>query len=61
MSEHHDPSTVLNAGADQLPYRIAVLCYLEDLDGRLLMLHRRKEPNAGMHSPIGGKLEISIG
>jgi len=61
MPEHPDPSTVLNAGTNQLPYRIAVLCYLEDPSGRLLMLHRRKEPNAGMHSPIGGKLEIGIG
>lgn len=44
-----------------LPYRIAVLCYLYDADGRVLMLHRRKSPNAGMYSPIGGKLEVGIG
>ena len=61
MSQPLDPSTVLNADANQLPYRIAVLCYLEDPDGRLLMLHRRKQPNADMYSPIGGKLEIGIG
>ncbi len=44
-----------------LPYRVAVLVYLWDADGRLLLLHRRKMPNAGMHSPIGGKVEISVG
>ncbi len=44
-----------------LPYRIAVLCYLYDHDGRLLLLHRNKAPNAGQYSPIGGKLEAAIG
>tara|TARA_B100000959_G_scaffold287258_1_gene370529 strand:- start:5643 stop:6176 length:534 start_codon:yes stop_codon:yes gene_type:complete len=44
-----------------LPYKIAVLCYLYDEDDRLLLLHRTKEPNAGLYSPIGGKLEAKIG
>jgi 8-oxo-dGTP diphosphatase len=44
-----------------LPYKIAVLCYLYDADGHVLMLHRRKQPNAGMYSPIGGKLEVAQG
>lgn len=44
-----------------MPYKIAVLCYLYDEDGRVLMLHRRKQPNAGMYSPIGGKLDIASG
>ena len=44
-----------------LPYKIAVLCYLYDAGGHVLMLHRRKQPNMGMYSPIGGKLEITIG
>ena len=44
-----------------LPYRIAVLCYLRDGDGRLLMLHRSKAPNQGRYSPIGGKLEVGEG
>lgn len=43
------------------PYRIAVLCYLYDADGRVLMLHRLRDPNAGMYSPIGGKLETGEG
>ncbi|MCH2145560.1 MAG: NUDIX domain-containing protein [Phycisphaerales bacterium] len=45
----------------EVPYRIAVLCYLKDASGRVLLLHRRKEPNAGLYSPIGGKLEVSTG
>lgn len=44
-----------------LPYRVAVLCYLHDPDGRVLLLHRAKNPNAGMYSPIGGKLETECG
>lgn len=44
-----------------LPYRIAVLCYLYDEDGRLLLLHRRKQPNIDMYSPVGGKLEAARG
>jgi 8-oxo-dGTP diphosphatase len=44
-----------------LPYKIAVLCYLYDEDGCLLLLHRNKAPNAGMYSPIGGKLEMAEG
>ncbi|MHC4427886.1 MAG: NUDIX hydrolase [Planctomycetota bacterium] len=45
----------------ELPYRIAVLCYLYDGDGHVLLLHRRKEPNSGMYSPVGGKLDVSRG
>ncbi len=44
-----------------IPYKIAVLCYLYDAQDRLLLLHRKKDPNCGMYSPIGGKLETSIG
>lgn len=44
-----------------LPYKIAVLCYLYDDQGHVLMLHRNKQPNAGMYSPIGGKLEVTRG
>lgn len=44
-----------------LPYKIAVLCYLYDHDGRVLLLHRNKAPNAGMYSPIGGKLDVEEG
>lgn len=47
--------------APNLPYRIAVLVYLYDEQNRLLMLHRRKPPNPGMYSPIGGKVEFHRG
>ena len=50
-----------NYSIANLPYRIAVLCYLYDQDDRLLLLHRNKEPNVGCYSPIGGKLEALIG
>lgn len=51
----------VSAGRSNLPYRIAVLCYLHDQGGRQLMLLRSKNPNAGMYSPIGGKLDIDSG
>ena len=44
-----------------LPYKIACLCDLRDKDGRILLLHRRKAPNQGMYSPIGGKLDVELG
>jgi len=47
--------------SEGLPYTIAVLCYLFDHEGRLLLLHRHKEPNKGLYSPIGGKLDQTIG
>lgn len=60
QSPAHVESDV-SGGRSDLPYRIAVLCYLRDKDGRQLMLHRLKNPNAGMYSPIGGKLDIHTG
>jgi len=51
-----DPHDVIH-----LPYRIAVLCYLYNERGELLLLHRKKEPNTHMYSPIGGKLEAQLG
>lgn len=44
-----------------IPYKIAVLCYLYDEWGRLLLLHRAQEPNKGLYSPIGGKLDMASG
>lgn len=38
-----------------------MLCYLYDTSDRVLILHRRKSPNKGMYSPIGGKLEVTCG
>lgn len=44
-----------------LPYKIAVLCYLFDAEGRMLLIHRRNEPNKDRFSPIGGKLHMDQG
>lgn len=45
----------------RFPYKIAVLCDLRDADGRVLLLHRAKDPNKGLYSPIGGKLDTHTG
>lgn len=44
-----------------LPYRIAVLVFIEDNSGRQLLMLRAKPPNQGIWSPIGGKLETGLG
>ncbi len=44
-----------------LPYRIAVLCYLFNERGQVLLLHRRRPPNKDLFSPVGGKLEMDRG
>ena len=44
-----------------LPYKIACLCDLRDEQGRILLLHRKRSPNQGLCSPIGGKLEMETG
>lgn len=44
-----------------LPYKIAVLVFLENSAGDQLLLLRAKPPNLGVWSPIGGKLEMASG
>lgn len=44
-----------------LPFKISVLVFMHAADGRLLMIKRRKAPNLGCWSPIGGKLEMATG
>ena len=44
-----------------LPYKIAVLVYVFNNAGALLLLHRFRAPNRNLYSPIGGKLEQAIG
>ena len=53
--------SMMAAMSDELPYKIAVLCYLFDERDRVLLLHRCKPPNQDLYSPIGGKLEQAIG
>lgn len=45
----------------QLPYKIAVLVYVFNDEGQMLVLHRLKAPNQNLYSPIGGKLEMTVG
>jgi 8-oxo-dGTP diphosphatase len=58
-SDEHALSVAKDEG--RLPYRIAVLCYLYDGDGHVLLVHRKQNPNIGMYSPVGGKLDIASG
>ncbi len=44
-----------------IPYKIAVLVFLENAAGEQLLLLRAKPPNLGIWSPIGGKLETATG
>lgn len=46
---------------NQRPFKISVLVFVRDRQGRFLLLQRAREPNKGMWSPIGGKLEMAIG
>ena len=49
------------SGPEPLPYKLACLCDLRDAEGRVLLLRRNKEPNKGLCSPIGGKLDMHTG
>lgn len=52
---------VASSGPSGHPYKIAVLCDLRDSRGRVLLIHRRQDPNINLYSPIGGKLDTSSG
>ena len=44
-----------------LPYKIAVLVFIQNTADEHLLLLRAKAPNLGAWSPIGGKLETALG
>jgi 8-oxo-dGTP diphosphatase len=44
-----------------LPHKISVLVFLRDAAGRHLLIERARSPNAGLWSPVGGKLETGWG
>jgi len=44
-----------------LPYKISVLVYVQNEAGELLLMRRKKSPNFGLWSSIGGKLEQGTG
>jgi 8-oxo-dGTP diphosphatase len=53
--------TVRSPSPSGYPYKIAVLCDLRDADNRVLLIKRAKDPNKGLYSPIGGKLDTASG
>ncbi len=44
-----------------LPYKVSVLVFIENTAGEQLLLLRAKQPNLGVWTPIGGKLEMATG
>lgn len=44
-----------------LPFKISALVFVHDTQGRQLLIKRRKSPNLGSWSPIGGKLDMHAG
>jgi 8-oxo-dGTP diphosphatase len=42
-------------------FRISTLVFIRNGNGKLLLLKRSRPPNLGKWSPIGGKLDFSIG
>lgn len=47
--------------ASPLPFKISVLVFVRDVHGKQLLIQRKKSPNLGCWSPIGGKLDMSAG
>jgi 8-oxo-dGTP diphosphatase len=45
----------------KLRHKITTLVYLFNAQGEALLLHRRRKPNRGLWSPIGGKLDTEQG
>ncbi len=42
-------------------FKISVLVFIRDTNGRHLLIERMNPPNKGLCSPIGGKLEMELG
>jgi 8-oxo-dGTP diphosphatase len=47
--------------ADPLPYKISALVFVRNDSGKHLLIERKKSPNKGCWSPIGGKLDMPTG
>jgi 8-oxo-dGTP diphosphatase len=45
----------------KMPYKISTLLYCFDECERVLLLERAQEPNLGLWSPCGGKLQTELG
>jgi 8-oxo-dGTP diphosphatase len=57
----HWQEVSLSDPAPQLPYKIATLLYCFNEQDEVLLLRRALEPNRGLWSPCGGKLETGRG
>jgi len=44
-----------------MPYRISTLLYCFNRSDQVLLLERAREPNLGLWSPCGGKLQTELG
>jgi len=44
-----------------MKFKISCLLFINDHHGRILLIKRKKEPNLGLWSPPGGKLEMNLG
>jgi 8-oxo-dGTP diphosphatase len=45
----------------QLPFKISALVFAHNTQGHQLLIKRKKAPNLGCWSPIGGKLDMATG
>ena len=48
-------------GSNATRYRVGVLLYFRNEDGKVLLIKRAKRPNLGLWCAIGGKLEMDTG
>lgn len=46
---------------ETLPFKISCLVFVKNSKGQHLLIKRKKSPNKGCWSPIGGKLEMAAG
>lgn len=44
-----------------LPFKISALVFIQNEGGEHLLIQRKKAPNLGCWSPVGGKLDMSSG
>ncbi|MDQ8194420.1 NUDIX hydrolase [Coraliomargarita sp. SDUM461004] len=44
-----------------LPFKISALVFVQNAQGKQLLIKRKKAPNLGCWSPIGGKLDMNSG
>lgn len=52
---------MLDSRAMGLPYKLSTLLYCFNHQNEILLLERQQEPNLGLWSPCGGKLQTAIG